>query len=949
MLTLRLIRREARIAWPVAAVLALLAVLLTAVPLSWPPRLDRLAAGSLADRVDRAQSSWALVSASTTTAPLPGVVWGEDGTLEPGLDRLGEGLRAAAPRLSASLGAPRARVTTDTAIALGPGIPTPYGRPPRLGLVYAQGDGSSGPVEYVQGRAPQPPPPFDQAVPSERQPPIEVAVSEAIRDRLGLTVGQRIDLVGARKWQTQVVLAGVFRTDHGAVRLWQRFPMLVAPWTVQVSSGQELDAQLLTSAGGIERVVRAARGGTVPLDVVWDLPVAVDRSGPAATSAGLAELRAALAGLRSVNVNRVCGADEDGVCTLVGHQVRAIAVTERLSPELDAFAAQRERTEQLQGSALAGLLALVVATAVVAARLGARRRAGAFALQLSRGAGLLGIAGRLLVEAAAAVGAGVATGWALGRALAPPGTALGSPVPVLVAAVLVWAAPAAALLTSAGRRRTVPRPSRRLVLEALVLLTAAAGLAALRARGTFAGSGIDLQLAMTPVLLALVVVLALLRLLPPVLLRATGWARRSRGLVPLVALARAGAHGGPAALALLVLVLATGYGVFGGMITRTVTDDRQQIAAWRTGGAAAALVGPGDRLSGDLSGIPTVGHRVTVTGASADITAQDDGTSIRGARLVGLDAAALSAAAPASPVARALLATDATDTPVERTGDGGSIPVLTALADPDLAARFPDATFEAAAPGIGRSLVHVVGALPEEALRDPVLGPVLGSGPRSGPLLLLGGPSGQQLPVQNRHPSAVLFYPAAGGPPLDPAAVRAGAAAQLAPGSDTWAPVEFRDPATELDRLRGDGLVRSVGLAFQVTTGLGVLLALGAFALDLLLSATERARTTSYLRTLGTGGRAVLGLQLLQLLPLVLAAAVGGTALGLLLPGALGPALRLGELTGGPFEPATHIDWTITAALGIAVAVLVSAAAVLEAAVSRRRGLGAVLRLGEAL
>ncbi|MBD0672442.1 hypothetical protein [Streptomyces sp. CBMA156] len=941
MLTLRLIRREARIAWPVAAVLALLAVLLTAIPLSWPPRFDRLAAGSFADRVTAAQEPGALLSVDTVTTKAIWLGTSPPGALDRGLDRIGATLRGTVtPPLAATLGTPQVRVSTEPAGATGPGVTTAYSGAPGISLVHARPDASSGPVEYVQGRAPDQPPPSKDS--SAKRAPIEVAASEAVMNKVGLTLGQQFELK-SKGWSAPMVLVGVFRTDHGARPLWQRFPMLVEPWVVPGMTGAELYAQLLTSAGGIEQTTDEA-----PLHVSWDLPVTVDRTGPAATPAGLAELRSGLAGLRSTGLDRLCGEQVVKDCTLLDHMVAGVTVTDRLTPELEAFAAQRGRTEQLQGFALAGLLAIVVATAVAAARLGARRRAGAFALQLSRGARLSGIAGRLLAEAAVAVGAGMAVGWVIGWALTPPGAGPGSPVPVLVAGVLVWCAPAAVLLASAGQARPVRR-TRRIVLEALVLLLAGAGLFALRTRGTFAGSGIDLQLSLTPVLLAVVTVLLLLRLLPPVLLRATHWARRSRGLVPLVALARAGAHSGAAALALLVLVLATGYGVFGGMVTRTVADSRAQTAEWRTGGAAAALVGPRDRLSGDLSKIPTVGHRVTVNGVTAEITAQEDGTRTPGAQLVGLDAAALGAAEPSSPVARALLAADGADAPVERTGEGGSIPVLTALADPDLAARFPDAVFEVSAPGVGRSLVRVVGALPEEALRDPVLGPVLGSGPRTGPLLLLGGRSGQQLPAQNRHASAVLFYPVAGGPPLDPAAVRAGAAAQLAPGGDTWGSVEFRDPATELDLLRGDGLVRSVGLAFQVTTGIGLLLALGAFALDLLLSATERARTSSYLRTLGTGSRAVFGLQVLQLLPVLLAAAAGGTALGLLLPGALGPALRLRALTGGPFEPATHIDWTITVGLGLAVAVLVSAAAALEAAISRRRGLGAVLRLGEAL
>ncbi|WP_380279888.1 hypothetical protein [Kitasatospora purpeofusca] len=945
MLTLRLIRREARIAWPVAAVLALLAVLLTAIPLSWPPRFDRQAAGTLADRVDRAQLDRPLVSAASYTVPRSWLPPAKEGTLDRDLDRIGDGLRALAGPQAAAFDRPRADVTTGPAFPWGSETPSKSGLPEKWSLVYAQPSAGDGPVEYVEGRAPAQPEEPRASVGAERSPvgaersPIEVAVSEATRDRFGVAVGQRFDLAGGLV--SPVLVVGVFRTDRGADGLWRRAPLLTVPLLVTTREGQMLYGGMLTSARGME--LAADRGA--PLATAWVLPVEVDRSGPAATSAGLAGTRAALARMRSAPLEKLCTTD---ACAVAGQPVDLVDVTERLSGELDAFAGQRGRTEQLQGFALAGLLAVLVATAFTAARLGNRRRAGAFALQLSRGAGLWGIAGRLLAEAAVAVGAGAGVGWAIGRALAPPGAALGSPVPVLVAALLVWCAPAAVLLASTARARPVPR-SRRLVLEALVVLLAVGGLVALRARGAYAGTGIDPQLALAPVLLALVVVGVLVRLLPPLLLAATRWARRSRGLVPLVALARAGAQSGAAALALLVLVLAMGYGVYGGLVPRTLGDGQTQLADWRTGGASAALVGPKARFAGELPPTPTAAHRVTVTGATGDLVSQDDGTGYERARLVGLDAAALGAANPSSPLARALSAASGLDAPVRPAGDNGAVPVLTALADPALAARFPDGTFDLSVLGMDHSLVHVVGALPEEALRDPVLGPVLGDGRRSGALLVFTGPSAERLPAQNWMPSAVLFYPAAGGPPLDPVAVRGVLVPQLTPGGNAGPPAEFRDRAAVLDGLRTDGLARSADLVFRVTTVLGLLLGLGAFALDLLLSAAERARTTSYLRTLGIDSRAVLGLQLLQLVPLVLAAAVGGTALGLLLPAALGPGLRLGAITGGPFEPAVHIDWTITAGLGVALAVLMTAAAVLEAAIARRRGLGAVLRLGEAL
>ncbi|MFF8773114.1 hypothetical protein [Kitasatospora sp. NPDC015120] len=948
MLTLRLLRREARTAWPVAVVLALLAVLLTAVPLSWPPRFDRLAAGTLADRVDRAEPSRPVLSASASTLPAPWRPAPAPGTLDRDLDRIGGAVRAAAAGLgpTAGLGTPWARVTTGLASVRGPGVATFYGDdPPGVHLVHAQHDGADGPVEYLRGRAPRQPAEDldpDLSVLREKPPPVEVAASEATREAFNLELGQPFELTGY-EWATEAVLVGVFRTDRGAQRLWQRSPLLVRPWPMLAAAGNgtkwEMDAQLLTSAGGIELLARQKHG----FDVTWELPVTVDRSGPGATPAGIAGAREALAAWRATPPGTLCDAGRTDACAMAGQEVRALTVADRLTPELDAFAAQRLRTEQLQGFALAGLLAVVVATAFAAVRLGVHRRAGAFALQRSRGAGAAGIAGRLLLESAVAVGAGVAAGGAVGRALAPPGAGLGSSGPVLVAALLVWCAPAVVLLAS-GRGRPLPR-SRRLVLEGLVLLTAVGGLAALRTRGAYASSGIDPQLAFAPVLLALVMVGLLLRLLPPALRRASRAARRSRGLVPLVALARAGQRSGAVALALLVLVPAMGYGVYGALIPRTLADGREQLADWRTGGAPVALVGSKERLAGDLSKVPTVGHQVTVTGATGELVAQSDGTSFEGTRLVGLDAAALGAARPSSPMARALAAAPGADEPV---GGSDEAPVLTALADPVLAALVPDGDFALFALGMPRARVRVVGTLPREAMRDPVLGPVLGSAPPRGAVLVFTGPSAQRLPAQT-DPSAVLLHPAAGGPAVDPAAVRAAAVTRLAPGGAAGAQVELRDYSSELAALDADGLARSLDLAFRVTTVLGLLLGLSAFALDLLLTAGERARTTSCLRTLGTGGRAVFALHLLQLLPLVLAAALGGIAFGLLLPSVLGPGLRLGAVTGGPFEPATHIDWAVTAGLGVALAVLMTTAAALEAAIARRRGLGAVLRLGEAL
>ncbi|MEU1201635.1 hypothetical protein ABZ446_36210 [Streptomyces sp. NPDC005813] len=138
--------------------------------------------------------------------------------------------------------------------------------------------------------------------------------------------------------------------------------------------------------------------------------------------------------------------------------------------------------------------------------------------------------------------------------------------------------------------------------------------------------------------------------------------------------------------------------------------------------------------------------------------------------------------------------------------------------------------------------------------------------------------------------AAVLLY----GPHIDPVAV--GNTALTSLGLDA----RIRVYDEELDALRHDGLLRSVLLTYRAGSVTAVLLALLAVVCELLLSAPERRRTASYLQTLGLGGRPAAAVHILELLPMVVAATVGGVALGLLLPSILGPALALRAFTGAP-------------------------------------------------
>jgi putative ABC transport system permease protein len=213
---------------------------------------------------------------------------------------------------------------------------------------------------------------------------------------------------------------------------------------------------------------------------------------------------------------------------------------------------------------------------------------------------------------------------------------------------------------------------------------------------------------------------------------------------------------------------------------------------------------------------------------------------------------------------------------------------------------------------------------------DPVLGPLISLTADGAPLLITTAAVEPRLPQLSSGHTAVLLF---GG--ADPAALHAVAGRVLGP----LAQVTVRTEA--LAALRADGLAQGVGVLYTASTLLAVLFALLAVALELVLTAPERGRTTSYLRALGLTGRGAAALHLVQLLPLVPIAALGGVVLGLVEPRFLGPALDLRAFTGGPGRPALHTDPALTVALGLGAALLVLAAAVLETLLARTRTLAA--------
>ncbi|WP_344626533.1 hypothetical protein, partial [Kitasatospora arboriphila] len=735
---------------PLYALQFVLVAVLAALAAAWEPSYDRPATRALAQEVEQAAADGPLVTVRSGLRP-PATDDGASvapkfGTLEGDLARLAEGLRrGAGPGLAAVLGAPTARIETGVVPLLGDGVRRPDGTAPTAQLVYAQDAGRE--LRWTSGRAPGTP------VGDPAAAPVEVAVSAANADVLGLAPGRPVTLRGPGL-ETAAVVVGVFTPVTETADLWQQFPALARPLVNDTAQGRRTAVEFLTGAAGIEAVEARGSAGPAGLALTLGYPVRVDPAGGAGAAGGAGGLgREAVAFVQGAAVG-VCGDRTLATlpCRLDLRRVSPPQVTERLSAVVSAFERRSTRAQALRSFALAGLLTVAVIGALAAARLAVRREAADLELRRARGAGLAGLVGRRLLTGAPAVLAGAVAGWCAGVAAGGGAVPSGAPgravaAAVLLAVLLVWCAPPGTVWAryreprrgTAVRRQRSPL-ARRLVRDATVLLVAAAGVVSLRLRGGSVAAS-DPQLFLLPGLLGAAAMTVLWWLYPlPVRLLAR-WARRRTGAVPLVALARAGREAPAAGAAVLVLVLALSGAVLGGLVSDSVRHGRERAAAWRTG-ADAVVIGPAglDAASAELAALPGVARTAAVTAASRDLLAPD-GELLRSAVLVRVDPAAVLAAVPESRLGRALRAADLggsgqTGSTESGTADGpGAVPTVDVLSD----AVVPDDTLEVVDGGRTVLRLRITGVPPAAARQDPVLGPVLGELPTGGPLLVAAG------------------------------------------------------------------------------------------------------------------------------------------------------------------------------------------------------------------
>lgn len=770
-------------------------------------------------------------------------------------------------------------------------------------------------VRWVDGKAPAPAvlPVDDPDVPLPRHE-LQVGMQADAAAALGVRAGDRAKLSLYTFGPLDVVVTGLYTVPDPDARTWTQFPDLLGV----------RDAASPAQAGHVALLVTDASLPDARLVVQARALVAQVRYRPDGTLVGAGSVD----GIRTAVTQTQADPTE-----LTRAAASPVTVTTSLGETLDAVDGRLAAARAQQSVLVLGLSGVGALVLVLAARLLVARRETFLLAERARGASIASVVVRALLESVPiAVVAGVA-GALLARLLLPSADGGGAVVAValVVVAALTPAVVAALQVRGAyaGRRVAANRAdrdrvrgrrrARRVVAEATLVAIAVGAVVSVRGRGlaqTSTGE-VDLLLAATPLLVAAAATLVVARVLPPLLRALSRAARSRRGLVPVVATARASAASGTA-VPLLTLTVAIGLVVFCGTTVLTVGAGQST--------AADARVGADVRIEGPLTGAD-----VTDLRAQPGVTAVA-GIAVLGGRTLGLD----------SGTTVDLVLVDAEPLAAIETAHGRSDEGLRSLARGSADAETPaalvspwlSAAVELVDPDIltntGRITLDVVGTVGDDprvrtdGAGDPVDGRVLVDRATFDAI--------QEAPTE---PSAIL---------LDgPGALSATQALHLAdrPG------VTVVDRDGWLEEWRESPLNRDLVLLLLGTSV--ALAAYAALALVLMVAATsrERGRALSALRTLGLDARTASALTFAELLPVATAAVVGGTAIGVLIPWLTSGALGLELATGGFGPPALRVGWwpIVGAVAVVAAALLVTV--LVESAVRRRDKLGEVLRVGE--
>jgi len=458
------------------------------------------------------------------------------------------------------------------------------------------------------------------------------------------------------------------------------------------------------------------------------------------------------------------------------------------------------------------------------------------------------------------------------------------------------------------------RNARRLTLEVLTIVVAAAAVVSLRGRGVLQTitTGVDPFLAATPVLLALAIVVIVVRLYPIPMAIIQFFAKRTRGVAGVLTLAKSRER--IPVLPLLALTLAISIAVGGGLLVASVQAGQEQ-ASWQRVGADVRI--DSEVTEQQAADFEAKGLTVSRGLYKQSATIAFGGDYAEGS-LFAMDRnyptiLSMGVVEDVSSLQKMYDAADAM-------GPGDPIPAQASqeIIDADV---HTDSSVYVGRVYVPFDIIGVAEITPDGWSDGP-------------PYLLM--PLEELMDTEFETPVELNIAFVSGPGAAEAVAAEVGIDQTTVTTRDAWM-VAMQDSA----------LIGGVQRAIAIAVAAVGLLAAVALLVTILRGVRERGRALSMLRTQGMGSGYGWWLALAELAPLTLAAVLGGAVGGFAIMLLLGSTLGLKLLSGGLTDPPLEVDWTFLAIIGGGILVLLFFAVAAEVLTHRRNKLSEVLRWGE--
>jgi putative ABC transport system permease protein len=749
-------------------------------------------------------------------------------------------------------------------------------------------------IRFVDGVPPVPWPGAAGSSEGDESPPVEIALSRATAEAMGVEVGDAIVTD-----QTRYLLAGTYDVVEPRDHLWQHERDLLEPAFIR-DPGSPLKIQ------GSAFIAPDSISGLREQFSAGELSAWVPIDPEAYRYADASEL-----GLQARKVTSTPVSLPDG-----GQLELRSDIDQIVSETQDKVAA----TSALIALTASGFVGVLIAAYALCIQAVIRRRRTILALASARGArprqlrAVMMLEALLIVVPASLVAVGLAAavipepvgidGW-----LAPLAVAL---IPVVLAGALAGAPP-----VRAGRDDLASRwgGTSRWVVEVTVLGLAAVAVLLVQRRGLIASSaavGVDPLLSAMPVLLAVAVGLLALRVYPIPLRAVHRAVRVRRAPAATVGSARAIRDPGVGLIGTLALVVGVSMAVFTTVMISTVGQGLRQSAHDQVGAdlQVAAHDLPAE-LVGRLSELPGVTAAVAlVSTPGVDFSDEAGPTEIS---VVLADTHALHQVRP--------------DIPELTEKIDGRIPVLISS---DWANRVEGTELH-----VGNSLAVQQGVIPADALPGS-----------SRHWVLVDSSAAKEIGLAGQVPRRVLAGLSSGA---DPAAVAAEVTRIVVAGQPQEFSESVRVDTAEglLAELRAAPITSGLESSLFIVSVASLLLTMLIVALSSLTAAGARNRVVGVLRVLGMTTRQIRSLVAWEFAPVAASAVIVGVGLGIALPYLVTTVLDLRGFFGGNSSPQPAIEplWIASAVWVFIVAVVTAVAAATVA--GRRLAPAGVLKMGE--